>query len=118
MPGVLAVGPVGRNLECRYGAEGVVVAGGNLPATLPHAPGLAQLGQAHRGGDVGHIVFVAGGDDFVIPGAFGVVPFPGILADAVQGHNPAAFGQGVVIHANHAPFAGGDGFGGVKREAG
>jgi hypothetical protein len=64
------------------------------------------------------IVLVAGGDDLVVPGTFGGVTLPGILANAMQGHNAAALGQGVVVRTDHAAFARGEGLGGVEGEAG
>ena len=117
MPGVLAVGPVEGELQGRHAVERGVIALSDLHPPLPHALGLGQLGQAHAGGDVGHVVLVAGRDDLVVPGALGGVAFPGVLADAVQRHDAAALGQGIVVGDDHAAFAGGDGLGGVEGEA-
>ena len=73
---------------------------------------------ANGGGDVGKVVFIAGRDDFVVPGALGGVPLPGIARDSVQGHDAHPVRIFVILRAGHAAFAGGNGLIRVKGEAG
>lgn len=69
------------------------------------------------GGYIRKIIFEPGGDDLVIPGALGGEPFPGILGDAVQRHDPHPLRIIIPLRAGHPTLAGGDALVGVEREA-
>ena len=74
---------------------------------------------AHRGGDVGHVVLVAGGDDLVIPARhLRGEAVEGIAAHAMQAHHAGALGQLGIARHQHAALAGGHGLVGIEAEHG
>ncbi len=66
--------------------------------------------------EVGHVEFIAGGLHFVMRETFLAVPFPRILADALQSQHPRLVFQYSVGQCQHAAFSGRDIFIGVKTE--
>jgi len=121
VPGVLVAGGrvgLGGDLQLRELRKGRRILILDRFPPFPHSIDFAELGQAHGRRNICHVVFEAGRDDLIEPVAFGGVALPGVTADAVEAHYAAALGPGVVVGADHAALAGGEGLGGVEGEAG
>src|SRR5262249_27439599 len=69
-----------------------------------------------RGLDVRHVVFEAGCDHLVAPGAALGVPLPGVVAHPMEGEYAHSLCELVVCGGNHPSFAGGHVLGGVEGE--
>src|SRR5256885_1144859 len=79
-----------------------VVFRSDLFAALVKALSFAQLMKPNGRGDVGEVVFETWSDDFVIPGTFGGITFPGVARNAVQRHDAHPIGIFIIVSASHA----------------
>src|SRR5262245_20979071 len=68
------------------------------PITLPEL--LNADGRSH----IRQVVFITGGDDLIVPGAFGSVPFPGIFTDPMETHDTHPLCPLGIISCRHTTF--------------
>ena len=91
---------------------------GDTLSGLPELVAFLQLFDADGSGNVGQVVLESWIENFVVPGAFLGVTFPGVMADAVETHHSHPLGLFRILRCRHAAFAGRDRLGRVKGKAG
>jgi len=117
VPGSLPVGFDERRDHPFKGGERLGIQGGDLFPHAPHPFQFSELRKAEGGFDVRNIVFVAPLHHFVEPGTIPGVPFPAVLAYAVQPQSLYSLRPVFVIGCGHTAFAGRKGLRGVETEA-
>ena len=118
MPSVLDVLPAHRDLDFFELGKGFLVNPGDALSGLPELVAFLQLFDADGSRNIRQIVLEPGVENFVVPGTFLRVTFPGIMADAMETHHSHPLGPFRIVCCCHSAFAGGDGFRGVKGKAG
>src|SRR5206468_3213975 len=118
MPGMLPISGESRSGDFWNVLEPLGILGGNALAGLPKLITLLELLNTDGRRQVRQVVFVARGENLIVPGPLGRVPLPGVLADPVEAHDPHTLGPLWVLGRRHAAFARRDRLGGIKGEAG
>src|SRR5262245_3894457 len=85
---------------------------------LPKPITLLELLDADGCRYVSQVIFVAGEEDFIVPGALRAVPLPRVFTYPVEAHDPHPLHPLGVLGRRHATFTSCDCLGHVEREAG